>query len=76
MRQEENNDRRKTVLKVLFVSLIILDAFAVLHFALDLATDEKITTTGDKEDTNKKDKYEDIHTGDRLENALIKEDKR
>ena len=74
---DENNARRKTVLKVLFVTLIILDIVAVLHFAFDLATDEEITNNEDnKEDTNIKDKYEDINTMDILENTQIKEEKR
>ena len=76
MRTDESIARRKTVLKVLFVSLIILDAFAVLHFSLDLATEEEITNPGDKEDTNNKDKYKYIQTIDRLEDAFVKEDKR
>ena len=74
---DENTARRKTVLKVLFVTLIILDIVAALNFAFDLATDEEITNNEDnKEDTNIKDISEHINTMDISENTQIKEEKR
>ena len=74
---DEKTAMRKTVLKVLFVTLIVLDVVAVLHFAFDIATEEEITNNEDnKEDTNTKDKSEDISMMEILENNQIKEEKR
>ena len=74
---DKHTAMRKTVIKVLFVTLIVLDIVAVLHFAFDLATDEDMTNNKDnKEDTDIKDESENINMMEILKNTQIKEEKR